>query len=179
MKKPDWSQALRHMGQRLGALKYPLLVLLLGLVLLALPKREAAPQQDTPLPGEAQGETDDTLPALEARLEQILSEVAGAGRVRVMLRYAAGPQTVYQTDTTQEVRTEENGKQTKTTLETVVTSGGGQGTPVSVQTLCPTFQGALVVADGADSAAVKLDLVNAVSSLTGLGADKITVIKMK
>ena len=41
------------------------------------------------------------------------------------------------------------------------------------------FSRAVIAAEGADDAAVKLDLVSAVSSLTGLGADDITVIKMK
>ena len=37
----------------------------------------------------------------------------------------------------------------------------------------------LVVAEGADDPAVRLQLTDAVSSLTGLGADKITVTKMR
>ena len=48
-----------------------------------------------------------------------------------------------------------------------------------VQTMEPTFMGAIIAAEGADQASVRLDLVNAVSSLTGLGADRITVIKLK
>ena len=43
----------------------------------------------------------------------------------------------------------------------------------------PQFQGALIVSEGADNAAVRWNIVSAVSSLTGLGTDKITVVKMK
>ena len=39
--------------------------------------------------------------------------------------------------------------------------------------------GAVVVCDGADAAAVRLYVTNAVMSYTGLGSDRITVIKMK
>ena len=39
--------------------------------------------------------------------------------------------------------------------------------------------GAVVVCDGADSALVRLNVTNAVMSYTGLGSDKITIIKMK
>ena len=39
--------------------------------------------------------------------------------------------------------------------------------------------GALVVCDGADSASVRLAIIQAVSSLTGLGSNKIAVVKMK
>ena len=40
-------------------------------------------------------------------------------------------------------------------------------------------KGAVVIAEGADRPAVKLNLIQAVSSLTGLGMDQITVIKMR
>jgi stage III sporulation protein AG len=43
----------------------------------------------------------------------------------------------------------------------------------------PEYLGALVVAQGADNATVRLELLRAVASLTGLGTDRITVTKMK
>ena len=39
-------------------------------------------------------------------------------------------------------------------------------------------KGAVIVCDGAESAAVRLDILHAVTSYTGLGSDKITVLKM-
>ena len=42
----------------------------------------------------------------------------------------------------------------------------------------PQFQGAVVVCQGADRPSVRLDIINAVSALTGLGSDRITVVKM-
>lgn len=39
--------------------------------------------------------------------------------------------------------------------------------------------GAVIVCDGAESAAVRLKVVNAVSAYTGLGSDRIIVLKMK
>lgn len=40
-------------------------------------------------------------------------------------------------------------------------------------------EGAVVVCQGCDSAKVRLDVTNAVMAYTGLGSDKITVMKMK
>lgn len=40
-------------------------------------------------------------------------------------------------------------------------------------------EGAVVACDGAESAGVKLCVINAVSAYTGLGSDKISVIKLK
>lgn len=182
MNRSNWSETLRRQLGRLGKFKYPLLVLLLGLALLAIPVRrdeaEAAPDPAAELAADpAAG--DDAIRRLEQRLGDLLSQMEGAGRVEVALEYAAGPRTVYQTDTSQEVRTDAEGKETRVQVETVLTSGGSSQGAVAVQTMEPSFRGAVVAAQGADSAAVQLDLVNAVASLTGLGADDITVIKMK
>ena len=43
----------------------------------------------------------------------------------------------------------------------------------------PTYLGAVIVCQGADSASVRLAIVEAVGSVTGLSTDKITVLKMK
>lgn len=181
MKGNDWKDTIKRQSQRLGRFKYPLLILLLGLVLLAIPgKEEAAPQQ-TEEPEETVAETEQgDLADLETKLSRLLSSMEGAGRVEVILRYASGPRTIYQTDSTQEVSSDAESKTSTVTVETVLAaSGGSTETPLTVQTMSPSFEGAVVAAEGADNATVKLNLVNAVSSLTGLGAGDITVIKMK
>jgi hypothetical protein len=43
----------------------------------------------------------------------------------------------------------------------------------------PVYRGAVVLTQGADDPAVKLAIVDAVGKATGLGADKIAVLKMK
>ena len=43
----------------------------------------------------------------------------------------------------------------------------------------PTYLGAVVICQGADDPEVRLSVVNAVSKATGLGANKISVLKMK
>ena len=48
-----------------------------------------------------------------------------------------------------------------------------------VQTAYPVFQGALVVAEGGADPKVRLQLSAAVAALLDLGADQITVVKMK
>ena len=181
MKDNDWKHAISQGIHRLGRFKYPLLILLLGLVLLAIPAKEetVTPKEETPEPV-SEGETTDELATLETKLSRLLSGMEGAGRVEVILRYASGPRTVFQTDSTQEISTDAEGKTSTVTIDTVLAASGGSAeAPLTVQTMSPSFQGAVVAAEGADNATVKLNLVNAVSSLTGLGAGDITVIKLK
>ncbi len=178
MKKTEWKERTRGLGAWFGRFKYPLLALGLGLLVLLLPTRSQT-KEDAAEPVQAAKEREDAEED-EARMEEILSQIQGAGRVRVMLQYAAGEKSIYQTDSEQEVRSSGGEKETRTSIETVLSSReSSRDSPVVVQTVYPTYRGAVVVAEGADDGGVKLDLVQAVSSLTGLGADKITVMKMK
>jgi len=101
----DWKQWFK----RLDRLKYPLIVLAFGLVLMLLPSGSRDVQaEDSP------------------NLAELLAATEGVGRV-----YAAVSE-----------------------------------------------HGAVIVCEGAEKARVKLDILQAVASYTGLGADRITVLKM-
>lgn len=65
------------------------------------------------------------------------------------------------------------------TSTVVVSTGSGTENAVVVQQIYPQYQGALVVCPGGGDPAVCLKLMDAVSALTGLGADKISICKSK
>ncbi len=88
-----------------------------------------------------------------------------------MLTKASGTTTEYQ----QDIEQLEAQERTELRRQTVLVDDA----PIAVRTTYPVYQGAVIVCQGADRASVKLDIIRAVSSLTGLGSDKIIVIKMK
>lgn len=159
--------------------KYVLLVLLAGVVLLLWPEERApSAAEETPAVSASVSQEDFSVSALEEKLSDALSKVQGAGDVTVMLTVQGGSRQVLAEDE-KSVRRADGGSETQST--TVVVSGGsaaGSG-PVLVQQLYPRFQGALVVCSGGDNAGVRLKLMEAVSALTGLGADKISICKGK
>ena len=151
--------------------KYVVLVLLIGIVLLLLPSGE---QKTVQTQEEA---TDDSayVAMLEQELRAMLEKVHGAGKVEVMLTVEYGSRTEYQTDMVSTTDADRNSQERKT----VILSEGSAYDKAAVSAMrYPQFQGALVICQGADSPAVKLDILNAVSALTGLGTDRITVVKM-
>ncbi len=156
-------EKLTGIGKKLGRFRYPILILLLGLLLLALPGKTGRAQPEVPEQTEPSG-----LTLQEARLESLLSQIQGAGQVRVMLSLQTGEQTQYQTDT--------DGTEESTVL---FSAGSGSQRALVRQVSGPQYRGAVIVCQGADQAQVKLALVQAVASVTGLGADQITVVKMK
>ena len=123
---------------------------------------------------DAQSPAQQTQPADDMRqaLSRLLSSMEGVGRVELLLTTTGSDETFYQTDVRRSGETSE---------ETTVFSANqsAQKTPVVTKTKKASYAGAVVVCDGADSAVVRLRIVQAVSALTGLGSDKISVIKMK
>lgn len=160
---------LKSVGNRIRQFKYPALILLLGLALILWPSRQ---KQDAPAEMQPRAEE----PSLETQMEEVLSCIDGAGAVRVLLTKASGDETVYQSDET----VSKSNDSENTTRTTVMARGSGGGdVPVVRRTNYGEYRGALIVCSGADSAQVRLSIVNAVAGLTGLRADRITVIKMK
>ena len=115
-----------------------------------------------------------SLEEVEQKLSDTLSQIDGAGRVSVMLTLKAGPRQILAQDGQKK---EEDGGSDLTTTTVVISKGSGQQETVLLQQISPQYQGALVVCPGGENPTVKLQLVEAVSALTGLGADKISICK--
>ena len=145
--------------------RFVILILLVGLLLMVIPQKAEtqAPAVQTQIQ-----EAETTQDALA----HILSRIQGAGKVEVLLTEYRGAETLYQTDTQQSADSlREN---------TVLTSDSQREDHGLVrQVNPPVYLGAVIVCQGGDSPKVKLAIVEAVMSVTGLSSDKITVLKMK
>lgn len=163
-----WINKLVHL---LGQYRYALLILVIGAGLMLLPgiPESAADPVDVP-----------ATPAIdltpEQKLESILSAVRGAGKVQVLLSRAEGEKTTYQTDTDTSTDADSSSHRSHTVT---VTDQNRNQTGLVVQIDPPVYLGAIIVCQGADDPAVRLAIVDAVSKYTGLGANQISVLKMK
>lgn len=139
------------------------LVLLCGIALMCLPRQQET--KKAAVPEEQQ--------TLEQALEKILSQVSGAGEVRVLLSGQLSETKRYQTDDTQSSSGELR-------QETVILTGENRvQTALVRQTEAATYRGAIVVCQGAENPKVALSVVQAVAAVTGLSTNRITVLKMK
>ena len=143
--------------------QYVLFVVLLGVFLMMIPQKakESQPTAQT----EQTKESD-----LQKKLSTILSQISGVGKVEVLLTEAIGSDTIYQMDTRQNLGDADT---------VIVMDRNREETGLVKQILPPVYRGAVVVCQGADSASVRLSVVDAVKSVTGLSSDCITVLKMK
>ncbi len=151
--------------------KYAILVLAVGLILMAIPTKTKNEQN-----GVQNSTTQVQLKDPAQDIKAILSQIQGVGKVEVLLTLKAGEQVVYQTD--EDIDSTETGSSIR--KETVIiTDSNRNQQPIVVQVLSPEYLGAVIVCQGAESASVRLAVMEAVCNATGLGADKISVLKMK
>ena len=160
-----------RISETIGQYKYVWIVLLAGVMLMMIPDRKDEKQKYEP--GETVIATEHDM---QDQIASILSHIAGAGRVEVMLTVAQGERIIYQTDSTYTQSETTTDTRTQTIL---ITDGQSNETGLVHQKNPPVYEGAIVLAEGADQPSVKLAIVEAVSDVTGLGADKISVLKMK
>ena len=147
------------------------LVVLLGVLLMLLPTGKTEAQQP-----QRQETVSEPRENLETRLEQILSQVSGAGNVRVLLTQERGETSVYQLDR-QEVT---DGDRREIRQDTITVTGSDrQQEGLLTQVEAPRYRGAVIVCQGGDNPTVRLSVVEAVSGATGLPSNRITVLKMK
>ena len=147
--------------ETIGALrknKLLLVLLLSGLLILMLPTKgenETASNDVTSLP-------EFSVQSQEKRLASVLEKIDGAGKVSVLLSV----------DGSIERTLAQNGE------EALVLSGKGGEKIVDIRYTKPKYLGAVIVAQGADDPQVKMNITSAVSGFTGLGSNKIIVVRM-
>lgn len=132
----------------------------------------------------SQTSTDET----EKRLANILSNIEGVGKVKVMLTYSEtstympiynentkGSNTT-ETDNTGGSRTISEEDSQREVIYKEDSSGNKE--PVTQSIISPKIEGAIITAQGADSSEIRASIIQAVEAATGLATHKIQVFKM-
>lgn len=167
----DWAGGRESINLFLKKYKWALAVLMAGLVLMMIPSEETKEKEKTASANHRMQEV-----TFEQELENILSVLEGAGKVKVLLSTASGSYTHYQTD---EDQSKDQTSQDKRSETVIITGSDRTETGLIQRVDAPIYRGAVILCQGADRPAVKLAVVDAVSKVTGLTSDKISVWKMK
>ena len=167
-------QPVREKFKELGRkYKYPCLILALGLVLLLIPGKGKGDRETAKSETEVSAEDMFDLNGFTEKAEHLLSSLSGAGQVQLLLTLDTEETGTYLFD--ESTREDENGRENQ--RQTVMMEQSGQKLPVTVSRTYPSFRGAVAICSGGDDPRVALAIKEAISSLTGLGMDKITVLK--
>ncbi|HIY05113.1 MAG TPA: hypothetical protein H9733_09155 [Candidatus Anaerotignum merdipullorum] len=117
---------------------------------------------------------------LEEEMEKILSQVSGAGQVRVMVTYRTTKESIPAREEKREEtsRQEEESIGRESTVVLMENENGGQS-PLILSELAPEVEGVVIVAQGGDNAVVQDALNRAAQALLQVPAHKIAILKMK
>ena len=131
-------------------------------------------------------DVENTEDSREIKLENILSKIAGVGKVNVMITYSESTQVVpvyNKKEKTSNTDESDSGggkrkiEEVDSTEEVVYTDSTGKGEIVTQKTISPKIEGAIIICDGADNSATKTSIIQAVEAATGLATHKIQVFK--
>ena len=151
--------------------KYAFIIFLVGILFMIVPGKL--------LGSEDRGEVREVVEqggSVQQELEEILSYIKGAGTVRVMLKELSGEETIYEVN--EDISVSDSSSDTKIDVITITDQNRNEHGLIK-QVNPPKYQGAVILCQGGDDPSVKLAITDAVSKITGLGADKIAVLKMK
>ena len=165
---------------RLKTIPHTRLIVILGiagmvLILLSglLPdkKERGAPAESPAEPAAAAQEI--YRAELENRLTALLSDMEGAGTVKVMVTLGGSAEQVY----AEEVKVSRSGDRSQTESAPVLSRVSGDESALITETKAPPVQGAVILCTGGDHAAVRERITNAVSALLGIPQSQIYVGK--
>ncbi|MDU6265062.1 MAG: stage III sporulation protein AG [Anaerocolumna aminovalerica] len=125
---------------------------------------------------------------LEKKLKKFLSNVAGIGKVEVMVTLKGSKERIVLKDSpyTQESMNEvdgEGGNRVSSSVKNdestvMVGSGSGENLPYVIQELEPEVEGIAVIAEGGDNPEIIAEIIEAVQVLFNVPAHKVKVMKM-
>lgn len=153
--------------------KWAVLVILAGVVALLWP---SGGTKETPAQSTAVAALGDPE-ALQEEMEEILSHISGVGEVRLLLTVETDGERQLAGNTETSYSGSASEPEDFSRSWEAVMARSGEEEPVVTTTRYPTYRGALVVCQGGDQAAVRLAVTEAVTALTGLPADRVSVAK--
>lgn len=172
-----------------GKKKFELIIIfiILAVIIAIFASSFAKTQESTAQPeADSQAKADQQKDDLENKLEETLSQISGAGKVRVMITFDSGPELVTAMDTnTQTSNIEEQTGETKRTTAneseakkpvTVQQQDGAHALVLTQKN--PEIRGVIVVAEGAWDVRVRMDLLRAVQTVLDVDAECVEVFVM-
>ena len=171
----QWKTAVGHLEKY----KYFFLIIAVGVLLMviSIPDNTA---QETAESGDSESAEVFDLDQFEQQICDSLAAMDGVGRVEVMLSLESGEESVYASDvsrSSQSSGTDSSSENYQSTMS-ILSDGSYGEQPVLIKNKYPTFRGAVVICDGADSSSVQLEITEAISSLCGISSDHISILKM-
>ncbi len=121
---------------------------------------------------------DDYAEMIEDKLTALVSSIEGAGETVVMVTVETGEENVYAKEVKSDEESNENRSSSKYEYEyIVIKSGSSSENGMLLKVIEPNIRGVAIVCDGGENAAVRENIINAVSAVLDIKTNKISVSK--
>jgi stage III sporulation protein AG len=185
MQDNNSSSANRYMNMGPKKIRVIFIAGLIGVGLLAIPgffenskAGNAVPEERITVNGDEYLDTNH----LEERLVQLVESIQGAGSAKVMVTLQSGTEYVYATeDRKQQTKSDDGTRKTsqddtQQKLILVSQSGGGQA-PIILKKIPATVMGVAILCDGAQDSQVRLNIIQAVTTLLDIPSNRVCIMK--
>ncbi len=148
-------------------------VIFAGITLSELTAEKSKTDEENPVSAE------DYIESTEKNLEKLLSDIDGAGKVRVMLTVDTCYENVYAKSYDTKGEKTEKGSENELSEEYIIVKKGSNNEEcLVIKVYEPTVKGVAVIAEGADSIKVKTAITDTVCALFNISTAQVSVEKM-
>ena len=152
----------KHLEIAIAVIAVALMLILYFSTKITLPKASASTEQES---------VENYCTKTERELATALESMQGVGKVQIVISWESGVEKVIAYATNQ------SGNNVSTTPTIVQTQGSS--TPIVLKELYPKALGAIIICQGGNNVAVKLDVIHAVSTLLNVSQNNVNVYAMK
>lgn len=178
----QWLNKYKKFFRRMDKQKW-IVCILIGILLLVIaipvePKEKGGTEQDMESSGEEKITTGQYERQMEKRVENIIGEMEGVGKVEVMITLEDEGESVVAQDVNRSTDTTEQQEEVRretSTEESTVFSGE---VPYETKVKTPKIRGICIVAQGAGDSETKVKIYEAVQALFSIEAHKISIVEM-
>lgn len=200
----EWARNFLTRGRMKGLFRKDrlLIMLLSGILLLVLTFPASGSKTDTEETADSRSQatnpvsiqtndTEEYAAYMERRLGEVLSQVSGVGKTKVMVTLRSTAEKVVEKDEeiTQEstaekdsqggTRSVSNSSSSGTTVYSSPEGNSGEQQPYITKEMCPAVEGVVVIAQGGDDPVTVQNITEAVQALFNVDTHKIKVMKLQ
>ena len=168
------------------------IILIIGIILLIVANIFMQGKKGTKMNLESEKTLDNTIAddldygsLLERKLENILAQLKGVNKVKVMITLEDTVEkipafnTTQNSETTNEIDSQGGTRETLREDTTIQVVTGGEGSLTVLKEIKPTVKGVIVIAEGAEDLVVKEMLYEAIKTVLGIPGNRVEVYSSK
>ena len=151
---------------------------ILGVLLILISEINFEPEENIAEINENQVEAYEYCDYLEKKIEEIVSSIDGAGKVKVMITLSESVEYVYAQNQDDTKKINENSENSDNKSDFVIIENEDNDSGLLIKTYEPKIRGVAIVCSGGDNANVQQQIYSTVSAVLNVSTARISISKL-